>query len=114
LQHASTDDLKATVVEAFSLGIHFPKLDADLYVPPLLEGVLGSKPWMAARLGATGVRTLVSPKPRPHARRVSAAVGNTEAPPPVGSNHRQSRRTGPDAPVARAQALVVARRCDVS
>jgi hypothetical protein len=34
--------------------------------------------------------------------------------PPVGSSHRQSRRTGPDAPVARDQALVVARRCDVS
>ncbi|MBV8870948.1 MAG: DUF2442 domain-containing protein [Acetobacteraceae bacterium] len=53
LQHASADDLKAIEVEAFGLGIHFPKLDADLYVPALLEGVLGSKRWMAARLGAT-------------------------------------------------------------
>ena len=56
LQHASTDDLKAIEVRAFGLGIHFPRLDADLYVPALLEGVLGSKRWMAARLGASGVR----------------------------------------------------------
>jgi hypothetical protein len=35
-------------------GIHFPKLDADLYLPALLEGLLGSRAWMAARLGARG------------------------------------------------------------
>jgi hypothetical protein len=57
LQHASVDDLRTIKVEAFGLGIHFPKLDADIYVPALLEGVLGSKRWMAARLGAAGGRT---------------------------------------------------------
>jgi hypothetical protein len=57
LQHASIDDLKVIEVEAFGLGIHFPKVDADLYVPALLEGVLGSNRWMAARLGAAGGRT---------------------------------------------------------
>ena len=56
LQHASVDDLKVIEVEAFGLGIHFPKFDADLYVPALLEGVLGSKRWMAAQLGAAGGR----------------------------------------------------------
>lgn len=35
-------------------GIHFPRLDADLYVPGLLEGFLGSKRWMASRLGQLG------------------------------------------------------------
>ena len=49
LQHASNEDLKSIEVEAFGLGIHFPTLDADLYVPALLKGVLGSKSWMAAR-----------------------------------------------------------------
>jgi hypothetical protein len=34
--------------------LHFPKLDADLYLPALLEGLLGSKRWMAARLGKHG------------------------------------------------------------
>ena len=57
LQDASVDDLKVIEVEAFGLGIHFPKLDADLYVPALLAGVLGSKRWMAAQLGAAGGRT---------------------------------------------------------
>jgi len=57
LQHASADDLKVIEVEAFGLDIHFPKLDADLYVPALLQGVLGSKRWMAAQLGAAGGRT---------------------------------------------------------
>lgn len=52
LQHASADDLKVIEVEAFGLGIHFPAVDADIYVPALLEGVLGSKRWMAARFGA--------------------------------------------------------------
>ena len=36
------------------LGLHFPKLDADLYVPVLSEGILGSRHWTAARLGKKG------------------------------------------------------------
>ena len=62
LQHASRDDLAEIEVEAFGLGIHFPRLDADLYVPALLEGVLGSKSWMAAQLGAAGGRVRSSAK----------------------------------------------------
>jgi len=34
--------------------LHFPKLDADLYLPSLLEGFLGSRRWMAAQLGKAG------------------------------------------------------------
>ena len=56
LRHASIEDLKVIEVEAFGLGIHFAKLDADLYVPALLQGVLGSKRWMAAQLGSAGGR----------------------------------------------------------
>ncbi len=36
------------------LGLHWPKLDADLYVPALLAGIMGSRKWMAARLGRVG------------------------------------------------------------
>lgn len=54
LAGASADDLRAVEIDNQGLGIHFPKLDADLYVPALLEGVLGSRRWMAARLGAAG------------------------------------------------------------
>ena len=38
------------------LGLHWPRLDADVYVPALLQGVLGSKSWMARQLGAAGGR----------------------------------------------------------
>ena len=54
LAGASAADLRVVEVDAMGLGIHFPQLDADLYVPALLEGVLGSRSWMAARLGAAG------------------------------------------------------------
>jgi len=50
LQHATTEDLKTIEVEAFGLGVRFPSLDADLYVPALLKGILGSKRWMEARI----------------------------------------------------------------
>src|SRR3954447_14884665 len=62
LQHASRDDLAEIEVEAFGLGIHFQRLDADLYVPTLLEGMLGSKSWMAAPRGAAGGRVRSSAK----------------------------------------------------
>ncbi len=60
LAGASTEDLRAVEVNGMGLGVHFPRLDVDLYVPALLEGVLGSRHWMAARLGAAGgqARTL--------------------------------------------------------
>lgn len=54
LAGASAEDLRVIEVEGMGLGVHFPRLDADLYVPALLEGVLGSRRWMAARLGAVG------------------------------------------------------------
>lgn len=56
LAGASAADLRVIEVEAMGLGIRFPRLDADLYVPALLESVLGSRRWMAARLGAAGGR----------------------------------------------------------
>jgi hypothetical protein len=54
LQHATDSQLQAIEITPSGLGIHFPKLDADLYLPGLLEGVLGSRKWMAAKLGAMG------------------------------------------------------------
>jgi uncharacterized protein DUF2442 len=36
------------------LGLHFPAIDADVYLPGLLEGFLGSRHWMAAQLGKAG------------------------------------------------------------
>lgn len=54
LEKATPAQLKEIEISAAGTGLYFPKLDADLYVPGLLEGVMGSRQWMAARLGAEG------------------------------------------------------------
>jgi hypothetical protein len=56
LEEASPAQLVPIEISPSGFGIHFPKLDADLYLPALLEGFLGSKRWMASRLGAAGGR----------------------------------------------------------
>ena len=54
LERAKPSQLEEIAISPSGFGIHFPKLDADLYLPGLLEGFLGSKKWMAARLGQVG------------------------------------------------------------
>jgi hypothetical protein len=54
LEKAKPAQLEEIEISPSGFGIHFPKLDADLYLPGLLEGLLGSKRWMAARLGQVG------------------------------------------------------------
>lgn len=54
LDRASPMELEKIEISPSGYGIHFPKLDADLYLPALLEGVYGSRRWMAARLGRMG------------------------------------------------------------
>jgi protein involved in temperature-dependent protein secretion len=56
LAGATPDDLADIEVTPAGLGLHWPKLDADVYVPALMQGVFGSRRWMAAQLGATGGR----------------------------------------------------------
>ncbi len=47
LQGAKSADLRIIEIMASGLGLHWPKLDADLYVPALVKGILGGKRWMA-------------------------------------------------------------------
>ena len=54
LVDAAPADLAKIEITPSGLGLHWPKLDADLYVPGLLGGAFGSKQWMAAQLGAAG------------------------------------------------------------
>jgi len=54
LENAKPWQLEEIEISPSGFGIHFPKLDADLYLPGLLEGFLGSKRWMASRLGQVG------------------------------------------------------------
>jgi Protein of unknown function (DUF2442) len=57
LEHANASQLSKIEISPSGLGLRFPALDADLYLPSLLEGFLGSKRWMAARLGKLGGQT---------------------------------------------------------
>src|SRR4051812_39810830 len=45
LAGASSDDLADIEISPTGLGLHWPRLDADLYVPALFPGVFGSKQW---------------------------------------------------------------------
>ncbi len=54
LANASPENLADIEISPAGLGLHWPRLDADLYVPGLLQGIFGSKSWMARQLGAEG------------------------------------------------------------
>ncbi len=73
LTDATPDALAEIEVSPSGLGLHWPRLDADLYVPALLEGQFGSKQWMASQLGAAGGRSRSQAKS--HASRANGAKG---------------------------------------
>ena len=54
LAGADPDTLSEIELSPSGLGLHWPALDADIYVPALLAGVFGSRSWMASVLGAKG------------------------------------------------------------
>ena len=62
LERANPNQLDTIEISPSGLGIHFPKLDADIYVPALLEGFLGSKRWIAAEHGKVGGRASTKAK----------------------------------------------------
>jgi len=73
LEHAQPSQLRAIEISPSGFGIHFPVVDADLYVPGLLEGFLGSRAWMAARLGQAGGRS--KSKAKKDASRANGRLG---------------------------------------
>lgn len=54
LQGTSRAALTEIEITGPGLGLYFPKLDVDIYVPALLKGHFGSKKWAAAQLGKAG------------------------------------------------------------
>lgn len=57
LRRAHPTQLRQVEITPSGLGIHFPLADADIYLPGLLEGFLGSRRWMASRMGQKGGRS---------------------------------------------------------
>ncbi len=62
LERSKPEDLAEIEISPSGLGIHFPRLDADLYLPALLEGFLGSRSWMAAEMGRRGGKVVSEAK----------------------------------------------------
>ena len=62
LEAATPADLSEIEISPSGQGLYFPAIDADLYLPALLDGFLGSKAWMAARMGQVGGRATTQAK----------------------------------------------------
>ena len=62
LEAATPLDLSEISISPSGQGLHFPAIDADLYLPALLDGFLGSNAWMAARMGQVGGRATTQAK----------------------------------------------------
>lgn len=72
LAGAKASDLQTIEISAAGLSLHWPKLDADLYVPALVKGILGTKQWMA-EIGTTGGKAATDAKAA--AARVNGRLG---------------------------------------
>jgi hypothetical protein len=73
LEKATANDLAGIEISPSGLGLHFPALDADLYLPALLNGLLGSRKWMAATMGKAGGQA--STEAKAAAARVNGRLG---------------------------------------
>jgi hypothetical protein len=47
LQGASPDDLEEIEIHGQGSNLHWPRLNADLYVPSLAKGIYGTRAWMS-------------------------------------------------------------------
>jgi hypothetical protein len=72
LQSATEDQLARVEILGGGTGLHWPDLDADLYVPGLLRGIYGTKKWMA-KIGRRGSAVTSAAKKR--AARANGAKG---------------------------------------
>lgn len=54
LEKAAPADLANAEISPSGLGIHFPALDADIYLPAVLENFMGTRRWLAASNGKAG------------------------------------------------------------
>jgi hypothetical protein len=72
LAEAMPESLAEIEISPTGLGLHWPQLDADVYVPALLEGQFGSRQWMARQRGAAGGRS------RSEAKRLAARANGAK------------------------------------
>ncbi len=70
LANASAEDLAECEITSAGLGIYFPKLDHDMWVPAIVKGRFGNDRWEAAWAEAHSMQGL----PAPEAQSESAAA----------------------------------------
>jgi hypothetical protein len=73
LADANPADLAVIEITPAGLGLHWPRFNADLYLPGLLQGVFGSPRWMAGLLGKSG--RLARPRAKVAAARANGRKG---------------------------------------
>jgi hypothetical protein len=76
--------LEVIEVSPSGLGIYFPELEVDFYLPSLLEGFLGSKQWMAAQMGKAGGKATSAAKAA--AARANGKLGGRPRKPKVAAS----------------------------
>lgn len=54
LADATADELRVIELGPHGLGLYWPALDADIWLPALVSGVFGTRRWMAGELGRKG------------------------------------------------------------
>lgn len=92
LAGAGPEALSDIEITLAGLGLYWPKLDADLYLPALAKGILGSRSWMrdvAAELGRRGGQA-VTPAKQSAAQRNGKLGGRPRKVKTVGSGVRSS------------------------
>jgi hypothetical protein len=62
LRGANDEELARVAVDGAGFNLHWPLLDADLYVPALVAGIFGTRVWMARELARIAGRTKSSAK----------------------------------------------------
>ena len=62
LQGASDEGLADIVVDGHGFNLHWPALDADLYVPALVSGIFGTHAWMTRELARVAGRATSAAK----------------------------------------------------
>jgi hypothetical protein len=82
LRGARPAQLADIEISPSGLGLHFPHLDADLYLPALLQGFLGSRQWMAQAMGQAGGQA-ATPQKAAAARANGRLGGRPRKAPPV-------------------------------
>jgi hypothetical protein len=74
-ERAKPEQLTKIEISPSGLGLHFPAIDADIYLPGLLAGFLGSHRWMATQLGKAAAAQHPPLKLRQYGQMASSAGG---------------------------------------